>query len=176
MLRLHYVPTSHGSPVCSKHSVPWYFGHIFLCFQDLLRPIALQTASKFCYVLLRYVTFSPFYHDLLRYSFTLLLPWQIFKLSKNLPRHPRLSSLMHLPFSFSFVALRLNRFDHSGISGCRDRREHSVNSTLQVPIENGGMLENNTDVITNREQVARILKSKNLEITSFIMNISVGLV
>ena len=30
ILRLHY---------CSKRSVPWSFGHIFLCFQDVKRPI-----------------------------------------------------------------------------------------------------------------------------------------
>ena len=37
MLRVHYVPGGHGSPVCSKRSVPWNFGNIFLCFQDLLQ-------------------------------------------------------------------------------------------------------------------------------------------
>ena len=36
VLRLHYVPGGPGSPVCSKCSVPWNFGHIFPCFQDLL--------------------------------------------------------------------------------------------------------------------------------------------
>ena len=45
ILRLHYLP---GSPVCSKRSVPWNFGQIFLCFQDLLRLV------KFSYVALRY--------------------------------------------------------------------------------------------------------------------------
>ena len=47
ILRLHYVPGSTGSPGCSKRSVPWNFGHIFLCYQDLLR-------LKFSYVVLRY--------------------------------------------------------------------------------------------------------------------------
>ena len=48
MLRLHHVPGGHGRPVYSKRSVPWNFGHIFLCFQDLLR------LGKVSYVVLRY--------------------------------------------------------------------------------------------------------------------------
>ena len=48
MLRLHYVPGGHGSPVGSKRSVPWNFGHIFLCCQDLSRLV------KSSYVVLRY--------------------------------------------------------------------------------------------------------------------------
>ena len=48
ILRLHYVPCGPGSPVCSKCSVPWNFGHIFLCFEDLLRLV------KFSYAVLRY--------------------------------------------------------------------------------------------------------------------------
>ena len=30
MLRLCYVPGGHGSPVCSKRSVPWNFGHTYI--------------------------------------------------------------------------------------------------------------------------------------------------
>ena len=52
MLRLHYVPGGHGSPVCSKHSVSWSFGHIVLCFQDLLRLV------KFSYPILRYAVIN----------------------------------------------------------------------------------------------------------------------
>ena len=48
MLSLHYVPGGHDSPVSSKRSVPSNFGHIFLCFQDLLRLV------KVSYVVLRY--------------------------------------------------------------------------------------------------------------------------
>ena len=48
ILRLHYVPGGPGSPVCLKRSVPWNFGHIFLCFQYLLLLI------KFSYVVLGY--------------------------------------------------------------------------------------------------------------------------
>ena len=36
MLRLHYVPGGHGSPVCPKRSAPWDFGHFFLSFHVLL--------------------------------------------------------------------------------------------------------------------------------------------
>ena len=36
MLRLHYVPGSHGSPVCPKRSAPWDFWHFFLSFHVLL--------------------------------------------------------------------------------------------------------------------------------------------
>ena len=43
ILRLLYVRGDHGSPVCSKRSVPWKFGHIFLCFQDLLRFVKFFT-------------------------------------------------------------------------------------------------------------------------------------
>ena len=48
ILCLHYVPGGPGSPVCSKRSVPWNFGQIFLCFQDLLRLV------KFSYLALQY--------------------------------------------------------------------------------------------------------------------------
>ena len=39
ILRLHYVPSGPGSPVCLKRSEPLnFFDHnMFLCFQDLLR-------------------------------------------------------------------------------------------------------------------------------------------
>ena len=42
ILRIHYVPGGPGRPVCSKRSVPWNFGQIFLCFQDLLRLVILR--------------------------------------------------------------------------------------------------------------------------------------
>ena len=48
ILRFHYVPGGPVSLFCSKRSVPWKFGKIFLCFQDLLRLV------KFSYVALRY--------------------------------------------------------------------------------------------------------------------------
>ena len=47
--------------------------------------------STYCYVLSRCFTFTLFCHDPLRFSFPPCLPWQIFKLSKNLQRRPRLS-------------------------------------------------------------------------------------
>ena len=43
MLRLHYVPGGHGSPVCPKRSTLWDFGHFFSVF-------------KFCEVLLSFIT------------------------------------------------------------------------------------------------------------------------
>jgi len=43
MLRLHYAPGSHGSPVCPKRNAPRGFGHFFSVF-------------KFCYVLLSFLT------------------------------------------------------------------------------------------------------------------------
>ena len=63
ILRLHYVPGGLGSPVCPKRSVPWDFGHIFLCFQDLLRLV------KFSYVVLLYavVVISRRVTETLRY-------------------------------------------------------------------------------------------------------------
>ena len=89
ILRLHYVPGGPGSPVCSKRtcSVPWNFGHTFLCFQDLLycvytmlpaapaAPFARNVACRGVLVihfsdfqdLLRFVTFSYMY-VVLRYS------------------------------------------------------------------------------------------------------------
>jgi len=33
MLRLHYVPGGHGSPVCPKRSAPWDFGNFFSVFK-----------------------------------------------------------------------------------------------------------------------------------------------
>ena len=82
ILHLHYVP---GSSVCSKRSVPWNFGHIFLCFQDPLRlvkfsyvcftvsvtsrgsdkPVCLGS-DKLCYGYPRSITtISKFYYGLL---------------------------------------------------------------------------------------------------------------
>ena len=48
MLRLHYVPGSHGSPVCPKRSAPWDFGQFFLRIQVLLG------LAKFSHGLSRY--------------------------------------------------------------------------------------------------------------------------
>ena len=36
MLRLHYVPGGHGSPVSPKRNAPWNFGNFSLCIQVLL--------------------------------------------------------------------------------------------------------------------------------------------
>ena len=37
MLRLHYVPGGHGSPVCPKRSAPWNLDQFYLWIQVLLR-------------------------------------------------------------------------------------------------------------------------------------------
>ena len=46
MLRLHYVPAGHGSPVCPKRSAPWDFGNIFLCVQVLFTVSVTGRAGK----------------------------------------------------------------------------------------------------------------------------------
>ena len=53
-MRLHYVPVGHGSPICSKRSVPWNLGHIFLsfsrsitsCFLVFLRCITISLTTR----------------------------------------------------------------------------------------------------------------------------------
>jgi len=37
MLRLHYVPGGHGSPVCPTRSTPWDFSYFLFHLQVLLR-------------------------------------------------------------------------------------------------------------------------------------------
>ena len=48
MLRLHYVPGDHGSPVCPKRSAPWDLDQFYLWIQVLLR------LAKFFHGLPRY--------------------------------------------------------------------------------------------------------------------------
>ena len=46
MLRLHYVPGSHGSQGSPKSSSPWCVGHVFLCIQVLLRLVAFSNGQS----------------------------------------------------------------------------------------------------------------------------------
>ena len=151
MLRLHYVPGSHGSPVCPKRSAPWDFGYF---------PLYIQVLTS---------SFAVFY-GLLRNPW-----WAVGRSCRGVPEAPRRTTVLpRMPARspqasyvligpLSFLAFLWSSYTFLTFCQVFLRMKHGRRETMDhVCTREGLLVRNNHCIMTLRNKTSWIPKTKIL--------------